>query len=58
METTIVCLFILHFILFPYRGQYSAYQTDLADFTGWVSFLPCNLIQEISSNTEALSANT
>ena len=33
-------------------------KTDRVDFINRMSFLPSNLIEEISPNTEALSANT
>ena len=32
-------------------------KTDEADFIDWMSFLPTNLMEEISPNPEALSAN-
>ena len=32
--------------------------TDQADLTDWMSFLPSNLMEEISPNTEALNANS
>ena len=35
----------------------SACKTDLAGFTDWIFFLPCNLMKQISPGTEALSAN-
>ena len=35
-----------------------ACKTDQGDFTDWMYFLPYNLTEEISSNTEALSAST
>ena len=40
------------------RALSSTFKTDQADFTDWMSFLPSNFIEEISSNTEALNANT
>ena len=57
-----VCVFVLHLLL-PYRGSgtralRSACKTDQADITDWISFLPSKLMEEISSNTEALIANT
>ena len=33
-------------------------QIDQADFRDWISFLPYNVIDEISLNAEPLSANT
>ena len=47
----------------PYRGVRtrilsSACKTDQAEFTDWTYFLPFNLIREINSNTEDITANT
>ena len=47
----------------PYRGVRtrilsSACKTDQAEFTDWMYFLPFNLIREINSNTEDITANT
>ena len=39
-------------------GDNHAYKSDRADFSDWMTFLPSNLMEEISPNTEALSANT
>lgn len=33
-------------------------ETEQADFTDWMCFLSSNLVEEIISNPEALSANT
>ena len=35
------------------RALTSAYKTDQADFTDWISFVPSNLTEEISPNKEA-----
>ena len=56
-----VCVFVLCPLLFPYRGGRtqafsSAPLTDKADFK--MCFLPSNLMEEISPNTEALNTNT
>ena len=56
-----VCVFVLCPLLFPYRGGRtqafsSASLTDKADFK--MCFLPSNLMEEISPNTEALNTNT
>ena len=32
-------------------------QTEQADFTNWMTFLPSNLQEEISPNPEALNVN-
>ena len=32
-------------------------KTNQAGFTNWISFLPSNLMEEISLNTESLSTN-
>ena len=58
-----MCLCMFSRLLFPYRGGMarvlsSACKDDRADFTDWMSFLQSNVINEISPNTEALSANT
>ena len=63
-----VCFCVYFFVCFtsfiiPYRGGrklalISVWKTDQADFTDWISFLPSNLMEEISSNTEALNVNT
>ena len=55
-----VCVFILHPLLFPYRGARtwvlsSPCKTDWADFIDWMSFLPSNLIEEINHDAEPLS---
>ena len=46
----------------PRRGRMQAlsseFKIDQADFIYWMSFLPSNLIKEISPNPKALSANT
>ena len=58
-----VCVFVLRPLLFPNiegraRALSSACKTDQDDFTDMVSFLTSYLIEEISPNTQALSANT
>ena len=58
-----MCVFILRSFLFSSRGGrawalISGFKTDRADFTDWMSFLPSNLAEEISSYPEALSKNT
>ena len=55
------CVRLTSFIV-PYRrgrtqALTSACKTDQADFTYWMSFVPSNLMEEISSNTEALRVN-
>ena len=35
----------------------SKYKVDQGDFRDWMAFLPSNLMEEISLNLEALSAN-
>ena len=58
------CVHLTSFItLFSYvGGRMQAFspasKPDHADFTYWMSFLPSNLIKEISSNTDDPSANT
>ena len=32
-------------------------QTEWADFTGWISFLPSNLTEEINPNPKVLTTN-
>ena len=57
-----MCVFVLRTLLLPSRwgrtreGS-SECKTDQVDFTYWVSFLPSNLIEDISHDLEALSAN-
>ena len=56
-------VFILRLSLFPYKGVRvrvlsSAFKTDQADFSDWMSFLPSNLMKEVSAKTVALNANT
>ena len=58
-----VCVFVLRPLLFPsrrgrMRALSSAYNTDRAEITDWMPFLPTNLMAGISPNTEALSTNT
>ena len=58
-----VHVFVLHALLFPYRGgRMQAFRStckiDVADFIDWRCFLPSNLIKEISPHTEALCADT
>ena len=36
------------------RDLSSACETDRADFTDWMSFLPSNLVEKISSNKDVL----
>ena len=58
------CKKIVHFfVCVPYIGVGCrlldfASKTDQVDFTDWLSFLPFKIMEEISTNTEALSANT
>ena len=59
-----VCMFVfvLHPLLFLYkkgraRALISECETNQGDFTIWIYFLPSNLIEEISPNTEGLSEN-
>ena len=33
-------------------------KTNQADFTDWISFLPCNIMEEIHTNPESLFTNT
>ena len=59
----IVCVRFTYFALFPKIGVRSEVlsckcKTKKAYFTGWMSFLPRNLMEEISPNSEILSANT
>ena len=59
----IKCVFILHFLLFPYGGSRkqalsSACKTDQADFTDSMFFLIFNFMEETSLNTKALSTLT
>ena len=56
-------VFVLHPLLFLYkkgraRALISGCETNQGDFTIWIYFLPSNLIEEISPNTEGLSENT
>lgn len=56
-------MFALHPLLFPYRGRKKwdlsfTGRTSQADFTDWKSFLPSKLMEEVSSNTEALKSDT
>ena len=58
-----MCVRFLRPLLFPYGevrtlALSSACKTDQADFADLMSFLPSNLLEKISPNTEALSANT
>ena len=57
------CVFVLYPLINLYkegRKQASSFasKTGQADFRNWVFFLPSNLMDEISLNTEALSAIT
>ena len=40
------------------RSHPRARKINQADFTGWMSLLSSNLMEEISPNTEAFSSNT
>ena len=40
------------------RSHPRACKINQADFTGWMSLLSSNLMEEISPNTEAFSSNT
>ena len=56
-----VCVFVLHPLVWPYRRSEtrvlsSVSKTDQANFTDWMSW--SNLMEKISTNTDALSANT
>ena len=58
-----VCVFVLRPSLLHRRGGRtqdlsSACKTERADFTTSMSFLPSNLMAEISPNREVLNANT
>ena len=58
----VAILFVLHSLVFPHGGGRTqalsaTCKTDRADFTNWMSFLPSNVIEEISL-TQALSTNT
>ena len=58
-----VCVFVSRHVLFPSRRDSmrtlaSECKIDEADFTDWLFFLPSNLIEEIITHPEALSANT
>ena len=59
----VLCVCFTFFIIpLPSRGGgiqalSSACKTAQTDFTDWMPFLPSNLMEEISSNTEALRAN-
>ena len=50
-------VFVLRVLLFPSRGGRTKTLSS-GDFTDWMSFLPTNLIEEISRNPEALNENT
>ena len=55
-----MCLFYaLHYSSYSEQGVGFKFWMDIeqADFTDWMSFLSSNLIEEISPNPEALSAN-
>ena len=45
-------------LLFPCKGCRMWALSDQADFRDWMSFLRSNLMEEISCDTEALSADT
>ena len=58
-----VCALVLHSLLLPSReGRAQAISSECkinqSDCTDWISFLSSNLMEEISPNSEALSANT
>ena len=36
----------------------SKYKADQADFTDWMALLPSNIMEEIGTSPETLSANT
>ena len=55
-------LFVLRPLLFSYRGGStralnSECKTDQTNFTEWMPFLRSSLMEEISSNKEALGTN-
>ena len=53
------CLSVFdNFVGYVLKGLNSTCKTDQADFTEYMSFLPSNLVEEISPDQEALSANT
>ena len=59
----IMCVIVLCLLLFTCSGDRmqassSACKSERPGFSDWMSFLPSNLKEEISPNTEALSANT
>lgn len=56
-------MFVLHHLLFPFRGGKtralnSECKADQDNFTDWMSFLPSNLVEEITPNPKALSKST
>ena len=56
-----VCVFVLRLLLLPSReGRTLALRSeckiDQADFTDWMSFLPSDLIEEISQDSDVLRA--
>ena len=58
----ILCLFVFTSFIIPLEIGWDAgfklgTQTEQADFTNWMTFLPSNLQEEISPNPEALSVN-
>ena len=58
-----MCVFFLYLLLFPSRdARTSALSSECkiaqAHVTDWISFLPSNLMEEISPNPEALGVNT
>ena len=57
-----VCVRFISFIIPIKRGLDAGFklciQIDQADFTNWISFLPPNLMVDISCNPKALSTNT
>ena len=57
-----MCYFCVFYYAPPRQGRMQAlspeFKIDQADFIYWMSFLPSNLIKEISPNPKALSANT
>ena len=56
------CVRFASFIIPLQWGQVAglsfAFQTDRADFTDWIFFQSSNIMEDISPNTEKLSANT
>ena len=57
-----VCVRFISFIIPLERGLDEGFklciQIDQADFTYWISFLPSNLVVDISCNPKALGTNT